>query len=131
MLETKEIWEIAKTRLQDAQVLMASNRLEGAVYLCGYAVELGLKSRICRTLHWDGYPETNSEFRDYKSFRTHDLDVLLHLSGIEEKIRSEHLADWSVVVLWNPEARYQPIGKVSKTDAVFMLQAATSLLEVL
>jgi len=50
MLDKKEINEIARARLEDAEVLFSARRYDGAVYLCGYAVELGLKSRICNTL---------------------------------------------------------------------------------
>ncbi|MCB0065385.1 MAG: HEPN domain-containing protein [Caldilineaceae bacterium] len=70
-----------KARLEDAEVLLAANRYDGAMYLCGYAVELALKARICRTLKWAGYPSTRKEFEGYQSLRTHDLKVLLHLSG--------------------------------------------------
>ena len=75
MLDRKDIKAIAKARLRDAQVLLRGNRFEGAIYLCGYAIELALKARICQTLKWGGYPASNKEFDDYKSFKTHDLDV--------------------------------------------------------
>ncbi len=56
-------------------------RYDGAVYLAGYTVELALKARICEVLNWSGYPATSKEFDGYRSFRTHDLRVLLSLSG--------------------------------------------------
>ena len=128
MLNKKDIKKIAKARLKDAEVLVASRRYEGAIYLCGYAVELGLKARICKTLKWQGFPSTNKEFNDYRSFKTHSLDVLLHLSGIEEKIKSELLFEWSAVAEWDPQSRYNPIGKLSLSDAKLMLSSASSLL---
>ena len=128
MLDKKEIKKIAKARLKDAEVLVAARRYEGAIYLCGYAVELGLKARICRILKWPGYPSTNSEFKDYRSFKTHNLDVLLHLTGVEEKIKAELFAEWSAVTVWDPESRYNPIGNASSTDAKLMLSSASSLL---
>ncbi len=128
MLEKKEIRKIAKARLKDAEVLVASRRYEGAIYLCGYAVELGLKARICKTLKWSGFPSTNNEFKDYRSFKTHNLDVLLHLTGVETKIKGELLAEWSIVAEWDPESRYNPIGNVSQSDAHSMLHSASSLL---
>jgi hypothetical protein len=36
--------------LIDAEVLLNAKRFDGSVYLCGYAIELGLKKRICETL---------------------------------------------------------------------------------
>jgi len=131
MLDRIEIKKIAKARFKDAEVLLSAKRYDGAVYLCGYAVELGLKSKICKTLHWQGFPETNSEFQDYRSFKTHDLDVLLHLSGTEDKIKSQYFVEWSAVSQWNPEARYQPIGNVSKSEAQLMLSSTALLLKKL
>lgn len=128
MIDKKEIKKIAKARLKDAEVLAASRRYDGAIYLCGYAVELGLKARICKTLKWPGYPSSNNEFQDFRSFKTHDLDVLLHLTGIEERVKTELLAEWSAVAEWDPESRYNPIGNVSLADVQLMLSSATSLL---
>jgi hypothetical protein len=88
MLDKKEIKKIARARLKDAEVLAASRRYEGAIYICGYAVELGLKARICKTLKWFGYPSSNNEFKGYRSFKTHNLDVLLHLTGIEDRVKT-------------------------------------------
>lgn len=88
MLSLTELRNIAEARLGDAEILFAAGRLDGAFYLYGYAIELALKARICLTLGWSGYPSTNYEFQNYQSFRTHDLDVLLHLSGVESFVKS-------------------------------------------
>ena len=128
MIDKKEIKKIAKARLKDAEVLATSRRYEGAIYLCGYAVELGLKARIRRTLKWPGFPSTKNEFKEYQSFKTHDLDVLLHLTGIEGRIKTKLLAEWSAVAEWDPESRYNPIGNASSSDAQLMISSATSLL---
>ena len=128
MLDKMEIRKIAKARLKDAEMLVAARRFEGAIYICGYAVELSLKARICRTLKWSGFPSTNNEFKDYRSFKTHNLDVLLHLTGIEEKIKRELFAEWSAVAEWDPESRYNPIGNATLSDAKLMLSSASSLL---
>ncbi len=122
-----EIEKIVQARVEDALVLYDAFRFDGSVYLCGYAIELGLKARICRTLQWDEYPTS----RNYSTFRTHDLDVLLHLSGCEDTIKLNHLADWSVVAQWNPEARYNPIGNVTRSDANDMIESTKQLLKVL
>ena len=129
MLDTKEIRRIARARLKDAEALVNARRYDGAIYLCGYAVELALKARICRTLKWAGYPSSGSEFRDLQSFRTHDLDVLLHLTGREQHVKLNLLAEWSAVAHWNPEARYQPIGQTAKPDAQSMISAAVRLVK--
>ena len=128
MLTISEIQLIAQARLKDAEVLFEAHRYEGAVYLCGYVVELGLKYKICNTLDWDGYPSTRKEFGNYSSFKTHKLGVLLHLSGTEEHIKSDFLAEWSVVSEWDPEDRYQPIGNIDEDDARLMLESAATIL---
>src|SRR5262249_15615832 len=86
MLSIADLRKIAKARVRDAEVLRDAGRYDAAVYICGYAVETALKARICKTLKWSGYPATAKEFNDYSSLRTHDLEVLLHLSGREVRI---------------------------------------------
>jgi HEPN domain-containing protein len=128
MIQRNELKKIARARLKDADILLASRRYDGAIYLCGYAIELALKARICRTLKWHGYPSTNSDFKKYQSFRTHDLDVLLHLTGLEIKIKTDFLAEWSAVAQWNPAARYQPVGTAQKNDVNLMISASKTLI---
>lgn len=112
-------------------MLLVAGRADGAVYLCGYAIELALKARICRALDWAGYPSTNKEFEDYQSFRTHDLDDLLHLSGVENPVVTSHLTAWSVVAKWDPTFRYRLVGTVSVEQSRNMIQAAQALMGVL
>jgi HEPN domain-containing protein len=131
MIERSELRNIASERLKDAEALLALARFDGAIYLAGYVVELALKSRICVLLNWKGFPQTGSEFQNYKSFKTHNLDVLLSLSGAEEKIKTQHLAEWSAIAAWDPEARYNPIGSATASDAEFLVEAARKLLGVL
>lgn len=131
MLATQEVRRIASARLRDAKVLLAAKRYDGAVYLCGYAVELALKARICKTLKWPGYPESNKEFEPLKSFRVHDLDVLLRLTGREAAVKAGNFVEWSAVAAWNPEARYKPIGSANAGDAKLMLESAAVLLKKL
>lgn len=131
MIPRADLRKLARSRLQDAKVLFNSNRYDGSLYLCGYAVELILKARICRTLGWSHFPETRAEFTEFQSFKTHKLDTLLQLSGIESKIKSSHLADWSVVATWEPELRYRTIGSATYTEAKDMLEATEALLRVI
>lgn len=131
MISRKDLKVIAKARLMDAEFLAASNRYEGSVYLCGYAVEMILKLRICKTLKWLGFPSTQKEFNGYASFKTHNLDILLRLTGLEDKIKSELLEEWSIVRVWNPESRYNPVGNVSLPDAMQMIRSTKALLSKL
>lgn len=124
---TQELRRIARARLKDAEALIEARRYDGAVYLCGYAVEAVLKARICRTLKWLTYPPTGT-FKSFESFRTHSLDVLLTLSGVEQKIKSGFLREWSAVAQWDPQARYDPTGELKKADAEVMLESAKILM---
>jgi hypothetical protein len=131
MILRTELRKLVRARLKDAEVLCANRRYAGAVYLCGYAVELALKERICKTLGWQGFPETRQEIQGYRSFMVHDLDVLLHLSGVEQRIETQHLADWSLVAKWDPQLRYQPIRQTTRQHALDMLRAVQTLTRVL
>jgi hypothetical protein len=131
MIDRGELRRVARERLKDAAALLSANRYDGAVYLAGYVIELALKARICRTLKWKGFPETRSEFQDYQSFRVHDLDVLLRLSGLEPRVKAKYVAEWSVAAEWNPEARYKATGSTTKADARLFVEATKTLLGVL
>ena len=130
MLTPADLRVIAQARLQDAHILFACARYDGAGYICGYAVELTLKARICDTLNWPGFPQTAREFAGYTSFKTHNLNVLLSLSGREQIIKQSHLVDWSFVRQWNPEDRYRVAGGISAQDAQQFLASTTALLPV-
>jgi HEPN domain-containing protein len=119
---------LAEERLNDAKVLFKANRYEGAFYICGYAVEMGLKYKICNTLGWDEYPSGKGSDK-YKTFKTHDFEVLLHLSGIEKEIKKS-LAEWSVVKNWDSETRYSS-QQLSSKEVDLMIQATEALLKKL
>ena len=131
MLSATDLRAIAAARLDDAQILLANGRYDGAGYICGYAIELSLKARICDTLNWGGYPMTRKEFENLQTFKTHNLDVLLLLSGREHAIKQTHFADWSIVGAWNPEARYTAVGSASQADAHAFVQSTAILLPIL
>jgi HEPN domain len=70
MIPVSELDGIASARLEDAKTLLSAGRFDGASYLCGYAVEVALKARICRVLSWPDFPSTTGEFQAYRSFPT-------------------------------------------------------------
>lgn len=131
MIPIAELDNIAFARLEDAKALLAAARFDGAIYVCGYAVEVALKARICRTLNWSEFPSTGGEFQAYRSFQTHELDVLLRLSGQESKVKQNHFALWNTVAIWKVESRYNVIGTAKQGDAMAMIRAADELLGVL
>lgn len=124
MIPVTELRKLAVARLEDAVALEAAGRYDGALYVCGYAVELSLKARICKTLNWLDFPETRSEFQDYSSLKTHSLGVLLRFSGVETEVKSTFVAEWSILIRWNPEIRYRYANPATALDAQQMIQAA-------
>lgn len=117
-------------RLRDAHILLAQRRYGAAAYFGGYAAEMMLKARICRTLKWAGFPETRKEFEGYSSFRTHDLEVLLRLSGQEPRVAATLSLEWSLVAKWSPELRYSTTVP-SKAHTRELIQAIEALLRIL
>jgi HEPN domain-containing protein len=109
MLTLAELTSLSRNRLEDAEALLSAGRYDGAVYVCGYAVEIALKARIVRTLKWPGFAPKGS-FKGFDSFKTHDLEPLLYLSGWQTRIMgkaSRYRKHWLEVNEWNPESRYR------------------------
>jgi HEPN domain-containing protein len=131
MIPVGELDRIAQARLDDAKALFAAGRHDGATYLCGYAVEVALKARICRVLNWPEFPSTGGEFQAYRSFQTHELDVLLRLSGQENRVKQQYFSDWNTVAVWKSESRYNVVGTAQQADAQAMIVAAEQLLRAL
>lgn len=131
MIPVADLDKIAAARLADAKALLAAGRFDGAAYLCGYAVEIALKARICRVLNWPEFPRTKRDFKELQSFKTHELDVLLRLSGQEARIKENHFSLWNVVAVWKAESRYEVVGTAQQADAIDMIRSAELLMAVL
>ena len=131
MISLPELNGLAASRLADAQALYAARRFDGAVYICGYAIEIALKARICKSLNWSSFPSTRKDFDGLQSFKTHDLEILLRFSGIEDIIRLNHLAAWSKIEQWDPEKRYEPVGQTAPGNAHDFISATGQLLAIL
>lgn len=126
-LTPKDLDTLADARLQDAEALLAAERHDASRYICGYAVELKLKARICRAHGWDVYPPVAPLAQPLK---THNLAMLLLLSTMHARILDRYADDWSVVVAWNPERRYD-VTPATAQDAQAMIDATRALMAVL
>ncbi len=131
MITRTDLRKTAPEYLQSAEILRGNRKYDVAIYLCGYAVEIALKDRICRTLKWPGFPSTSSEFSSYRSFQTHNLEVLLNLSASGDTVKAAMGTDWSAIAQWNPEHRYNPRGMYTAADAASMVNAAQKALKVI
>jgi HEPN domain-containing protein len=129
MPNRNDLRKLARARIKDALTLFGGRRYDGALYLCGYAIEYALKARICTTLGWSNYPP--AEKGDYRSFISHDFDHLLRLSSREKAIKTAHVNLWSKARTWKPELRYEPVGTVSRQSAREMIECARALLNIL
>ncbi len=129
MIETVELRRMAEARQSDAIALYQVARYDAALYLCGYAVELGLKARICETLGWTEFPSERKDFQGLQSFQTHDLGRLLHFSGREERILHDFSSEWETVSTWKPEWRYLPVGSTSQNQCIEILDAVAIIRE--
>ena len=113
------------------QALFEKGRVDGALYLCGYAVEIALKVRVVKTLKWMGFPSNNKEFSGLQSFKSHDLNTLLYLCGWNAKIRMKYGLEWGTASKWDPEVRYRPPGTVSQLDANMMIASCQKIVGAL
>lgn len=114
----RELQQLAKLRLAEAEQLYVKKLYDGTVYLSGYVVEFALKARICKLLKLADYPETGEMGR---LFKTHDFDVLKLLAGVAGEInvaKNKDLFDnWSTATSWRPERRYSPKGTSDRKRA--------------
>ncbi|HEX8462967.1 MAG TPA: hypothetical protein VF623_16150 [Segetibacter sp.] len=120
MQSQADIVALAYSKLKDAEFLLANDRFDNAYYLAGYAVELLLKARVCKTLgisdFFDFGNSTKKKLKNEanltKPFKVHDLEQLFILSGIythfEEALATNALFSdrWAIVLEWNENARY-------------------------
>ncbi len=130
MLSSQTLYEIAKCRFQEAEILLKNGKPDGAIYLSGYSIELMLKRTIVMTLNWDGYPASKKEFEGKTSFKIHDLNLLLNFSGLEKELQADTAlyAKWQVASSWESESRYTEIGKVTDLDAGDTIEATREVL---
>lgn len=122
-----QLRELALLRLQEAEVLFDSGLYDGCAYLCGYVVELALKARICATLGVSVYPEKGSRLRD--AMKSHVLDDLGLLAGMGHDLtsaRPDLIANWSFLIEWKPEWRYNQKGSYDRKAAQKLLDAVRS-----
>lgn len=118
----KQLQDLAKLRLREAEALYAAKLYDGSVYLAGYAVELALKARICRLLSVAEYPINIGN-----SYKVHDLEQLRVLAGLSAEIdvaKNKDLFDnWSKAVTWDPEGRYEAHGTNNQASAKLILDS--------
>jgi hypothetical protein len=126
-INVNDLKMLAKARLDDAIALYKQERYEGAIYLCGYAVELALKYKICQKLGWNKY--LPARFDNERTFYTHKLDDLKFLSGMQDIFDAQNTQlnfYWTTIISWNEQLRYN-LAPQSKNNARASLRASIRL----
>ena len=124
-MKLEQILDNIRQKYSDAELLIQNGRYANAIYLCGYCVELSLKYAIAKQLQWPAYRTSGK----LKFLKVHDLDVLVPLTGREQKIKK--LSSWSVAINWDELRRYEDPALATQQDACDMLVAAKEFAEEL
>lgn len=107
-LTRNDFKQLTDIRLKEAKLLLDNAFYDGAYYLCGYAVECGLKACIAKQTRKYDFPDKNLVDRSY----CHDVEKLLGLAELthpakDERAKNNDLqANWNIVIKWNEEGRY-------------------------
>ena len=117
-----ELKRLSILRLKEAEALFDAGFYDGTAYLCGYAVELALKARICKLLGVNEYPP---DAKVKQVYAVHDFEQLLLLSGLKSELTADHptYPNWSIASPWKPEQRYDPKGTYTKDSAGVSVQS--------
>lgn len=146
MRTVAEIIALADRKLVVAEMLLVNGFYDDAYYLGGYAFELSLKARICKTLMIpDFFDFDSSRSRKlpvnklrktdkdnlYKPFKVHDYEQLLILSGVYTEFSNliaidlTFKADWSIISKWDESLRYSTGAK--KNDVESFMQSIKNM----
>ena len=104
-----DLQQLAELRLREAEALLSAGCWDGAYYLCGYAVECGLKACIAKKTREHDFPDLELVRSSY----THKFQDLVTVAGLEKdwKQRQDQnpkfRAYWNTIKDWRETGRYQ------------------------
>ena len=108
-MDRKDLQELSRIRLKEANALLKLGFCDGAYYLAGYAVECALKACIAKGTQRGEFPDRKKVESSY----SHDLPQLIKVAGLD-KARIEQSAidpafrtNWEVVQSWSEQSRYR------------------------
>lgn len=118
-MNRKDLQALSDLRVKEATALFDQGLFDGAYYLLGYALECALKSCIARQFRQHDFPDRKLVLDSY----THELEKLLRVSGLKEKLEAEFENNpvmefnWGVVKDWSEKTRYHyGKGKIESFD---------------
>ena len=121
-----DLQRIARLRVKEAKVLLENGYFSGAYYLLGYAIECALKACIAKQIKRYDFPDRKLINDSY----SHELEKLLGVSGLKEKLQDEIRnnpnleVNWAIVKDWSVESRYST--DISETAARDFYSAVTT-----
>ena len=121
-----DLQRIARLRVKEAKVLLENGYFSGAYYLLGYAIECALKACIAKQIKRYDFPDRKLINDSY----SHELEKLLGVSGLKEKLQDEIRnnpnleVNWAIVKDWKVESRYST--DLSETAARDFYSAVTT-----
>jgi HEPN domain-containing protein len=127
-LNRHDFRRLARTRLREARVLLTAREWSGAYYLCGYAIECGIKACIAKNFQRYEFPSLQTVKDSY----THDFGTLLKAAGLgaDHKLAVDHdpvfEINWAVVKDWKSEARYAIKSEAQARDLYRAVTSRTS-----
>lgn len=105
----KGLQKLARAKLREGRILLRARAYDGAYYLMGFSVELALKACIARKTERYDFPDKPTVDRSWR----HELRILASVAGLTQVIDAEYkanrdfAANWSVVLSWTNESRYE------------------------
>lgn len=104
--EVRRFREVALQRFEDAEVLLANSRTNGAMYLAGYAIECMLKALLLAHAPASQHPRILKSFRGKMGHDLEGLKRALQRKGIT--IPAQVVRRLASVNTWSTELRYLP-----------------------
>lgn len=111
---------IARIRLEEAEILLKSGNYSGAYYLAGYIVECALKACIAKNTKEFDFPPKPQIVRD---IYVHDLVKLVKAAGLDHILNEDRQIDqdldenWKTIEDWTEGSRYE-IFNISEAEAI-------------
>jgi hypothetical protein len=107
-LNRKELQDLSRIRLREAQALAKLGMSDGAYYLGGYCVECALKACIAKFTERHEFPDKKRVDASY----SHNFTNLIKVAGLEDARTEEAKRDaafqknWDTVEQWSERSRY-------------------------
>lgn len=139
MISLTDFEKVANARFEDAVTLAMYDRYDGAIYLCGFAVEIALKIRITKEHQRTLFPEKSYEFKNFNipGIKTHSLvklrDLLSEPMLSSLSTNGEHYKTFNVLVTnWDVDYRYKKLsGDTNKSLCFKLIESVEYLLGVI